>query len=255
MSPSNGCRRRIPCASMLCISVMMWSSALTTQSLGQAKDVIKTEDIAKDQTVKGGKDGNLRFHVLEVTPGKGEICLVCDHPIGGEETCVLIQFRGRKMTVNKVNMALWRADPNRYFQKLSTRASGALFDESAVLPDQMGGTPDWAWLIFAVYILAGLMMGGACSYVAVTRGHPPMPWFMLGLFINGFAMLMLLSKGQGDAPAPAGMPGGFRKVPSTHTPVPCPKCGSTNHPSANHCSGCGAEMSPTFSSEASKIET
>ncbi len=233
---------------MIIVVISALSQTIHVDAAGES--TVPTDQIAKDHTVSAGKDGQLRFHVLEIAPGKGEICLVCDHPIDEDQTCVLIQFRGRTVTVNKVNLEAWRADPNRYFNKLPSRASGALFDEGAVMPDQMGGTPSWVFLIVGLYILAGLMMGGACSYVAVSRGHPPMPWFLLGLFINGIAMVMLLSKGQGHAAAPAGVPSGFKKVPATHTPTPCPGCGATNHPAATSCSGCGAGLNPAFTSEA-----
>ena len=45
----------------------------------------------------------------------------------------------------------------------------------------------------------------------------------------------------------------MRHVPGTKSPVPCPTCGRTNHPSANRCLHCGAVLTPTAPSEASGI--
>lgn len=258
MSTEPGCCRRLadalPNSLPVRLMALVFTLSLGVSSFAQGEDAgSPSGSPVKDAVMKSTKDGGLSFRIIDVGPGKGQICIVCGDAIDKDQRCVVLQFRGRNVTVNEVLLEKWRADPDKYFRKLQTR--GALFDESSVMSDKVGGTPSWVWLLIGIYILAGLMMGGACSYIAVTRGHDPMPWFLKGMFLNGIAMVMLLSKGQGNVPAIAGMPGGLSKVPDTHTPLPCPKCGATNHPSADSCSGCGATMFPSMQSEVARRET
>ncbi len=186
-----------------------------------------------------------RWAVLDQFSGQGEQCLVCDKQVFGKDV-VEIRYRGRVFHVVAGEMfEIFGQDPERYFRKLQARS--ALFDESAVAPTQKQMSV--AWLGIGLYVLLGLIIGAACSYLAVAKGLPPAPWFFAGLVGNGAVLAALLNaKSRHDNAAPAGIPPGLKKVPTTHTPVICYACGTENHPSAVLC-GCGVKLEPTARSE------
>ena len=107
------------------------------------------------------------------------------------------------------------------------------------------------WLYFGIYVLFGLVFSAVCGYLAVGRGLAPLPWFFAGLAGNVAALAVLLAtpRGAGAADVPAGL----AKVPTTHRPLPCPRCGAPNHPAAAACAGCGATLAPAVEPETVRV--
>lgn len=185
--------------------------------------------------------------VLERRPGEGEQCLVCGQRIYGSEV-VELRYKGRTFHTAGGMLSDFEAAPEIYFHKLQARAG--LFDEEAVPERAM----PWGWLILGLVVLDGLVMGALCSYLAVTRALPPVPWFFAGLVGNVFGLVALLVVRPGDPGRhPAGVPGGLAKVPLTRAPRACPACGAGNHPAAAGCSACGATLVPTAEPETARI--
>ncbi len=191
---------------------------------------------------------------LEGERASGKTCLACGQPVDEAHDGIVLQYRGRWVFLHGDEcpqcLEHWIADPDALFRELQARS--VLFDEGpgADRPGTHGG-----WLLFGFYVLAGLVVGGVTGYLAVARGHPPVPWFFMGLFLNVVGLVLLFTRGRGDLSAhPAGVPAGLRKVPTTHEPVPCQACGTTNHPAASACSGCGVSLTPSVSSEALRIQ-
>jgi len=182
--------------------------------------------------------------VLDRRQGQGEQCLVCDMQIF-QADLVEIRYKGRTFHVKAGEMfGLFVSDPELYFRKLQAKA--ALFDESAIRARPMST----GWLVSGLYVLLGLVVGAACAYLALNKGLGPVPWFFAGLIVNVVAMAVLLTtQSHTDPYAPAGIPPGLAKVPTTHTPVACCVCGAPNHPSATSCTGCGATLIATTESE------
>ena len=182
-----------------------------------------------------------------MVPGNGRVCLVCSQSIDGQ--AALILYKGRRIYLHAdACLASWRQDADTYFTAM--QALGALFDENSVNT----GEVTLLWLYFGFYMLAGLIFGALCAYMALNRGHPPLEWFFLGLAFNAFALVGLTMKRQGDlSTLPEGVPAGLRKVPVTSSPVACPGCGAANHPTANACLGCGVTLQPAYTSEANGV--
>ncbi len=174
-------------------------------------------------------------------------CIACNKPVG--PAGIQLQHRGRQVHVHAgVCHEHWEADRDALFTPLQAR--GALFDEEA-MPATTG---DYGWLYFGLYVLAGLLAGALCAFIAISRGRAGLPWFAAGLFLNVVAVVLVLTRPRLDTNAlPAGIPRGFAKVPLTHTPTPCPQCGETNHPSASRCAGCGADLQPTATAESARL--
>ena len=87
--------------------------------------------------------------------------------------------------------------------------------------------------------------GFGCSDMKYT-----IPNFFIGLSFSLFGMLYVLTR----APAAnkEAIPPGLVKVPVTHAPTSCPKCGAKNHPTAASCAQCRTELTPSYASEVSK---
>ncbi len=183
---------------------------------------------------------------IDRRPGDGEQCLVCRKRIFDEEV-VEIRFQGRTFHVGAPLMGDFVENPRFYFKRLQART--ALFDESALEAPPMAV----GWLWFGFYVLIGVIFSAVCGYVAVAKARPPMPWFVAGLLGNIAAFVVLLSVPGGDAPCPAGIPRGLRKVPVTRTPSACVSCGCANHPSAAACSDCGTTLIPQVEAETVRV--
>ena len=188
--------------------------------------------------------GEADWTVLDQRQGRGEQCLVCGKQMFGTDV-VEVRLKGRTFHV-AAGMMLERfeQDPKQYFRKLQARS--ALFDESSIPPKQMS----LFWLGLGSYVLTGLICGAACAYLAVAKGLPVVQWFAAGLIGNVIVLAAVRgAKTRRDPSAPAGIPPGLAKVPTTRSPKPCGACGHENHPSAAACSGCGIKLDPTVRSE------
>lgn len=185
--------------------------------------------------------------VLDEHPGSGEQCLVCGRRIYGEDV-VELRYKGRTFHVAEPMLGDFEEEPERYFRKLQPRA--ALFDEEQVRDRPLAS----GWLLFGLYVLAGLLCGALAAYLAVGHGRRPLPWFFAGLALNVLAPAALAALPRGDLSAlPAGVPPGLAKVPTTRAPAACPVCGSPNHPAARRCSACGAALAPGAEPETARI--
>jgi len=181
---------------------------------------------------------------VAVAPHTGDICVVCNRPIGPEDRAYLVD--GQRVAVHAAEDDLFRRDSNRYLSHVRPRG-GLLGTE----PDARAALSTH-WLVFGAYVLVGLVFAGLSGYGAVNRGLRPVPWFFLGLVFNVFAYLVLLTQKKSQAGAVEGPPRGLSKVHVTYAPEPCPRCGTPNHPSASACAGCGARLEPRLTSEVSK---
>ena len=112
------------------------------------------------------------------------------------------------------------------------------------------------WLIFGLYVLAGLLAGALCAYLAVGRGLAPVPWFFAGLVLNMLGLAAILTRPRGigsEGGLPADIvPPGLRKVARTFSAIACPGCGSPQHPAAKKCSACGGPLNATATSDMSR---
>lgn len=183
--------------------------------------------------------------ILDERPGDGEQCLVCGKRIFDEDV-VEIRYQGRTFHVGAPFLSDFKNDPDQYFVKLQARS--ALFDEAAMQTPPMA----YGWLWLGVYVVAGLIFGAACAYVAVSRALAPIPWFFAGLLGNVIALVAVFVCPRGEASV-CGIPRGLRKVPTTRAPSPCPSCSATNHPAARRCSVCGSDLQPSVEPETARV--
>ena len=194
-----------------------------------------------------GVPGDDRQTVAVSAPVPGEACLVCRQPVGAGDAALI--HRGRRVTLHSdACMAAWNAGAESIFGSMQPR--GALFQEPSTRPSPLAS----GWFMLGIYILAGLVTGAACGYMAVARGLSPLPWFFAGLAINVIALGLLLTRGRADtSKLPAGIPSGLAKVPTTRAPAPCLTCGAGNHPSASRCTACGATLLPSAESDLQRL--
>ncbi len=177
-----------------------------------------------------------------VAPKPGEICAVCNRPVGAGDDVYIVN--GQRVPVHRDScLAKLQADPGKYVAHL--RPAGSF----------LGLEPDAAtaltgrWLAAGLYVLLGLVFAALSANAALNRGLHPTPWFVAGLFFNVLAWGALMARRPARAPA---VPRGLSKIPETASPLPCPRCGYPNHPAARACLGCGAELRPDAVSEASR---
>lgn len=187
----------------------------------------------------------LHWDVLGERPGEGEVCIVCNQPVFHADV-VELRCSGRTFYVAADMLDQFEADPERYFSSLQARSG--LFDERAV--GEGAGGVRGPWLAVGVYVVAGLVFAALCGYLAIARGHAPLPWFFAGLVGNvaAFGVLLATPRGSGDAAPP-----GLAKVALTRHPVTCSGCGASNHPAAGACSACGTKLQPAFTPETAKV--
>ena len=157
-----------------------------------------------------------------------------------------MRYKGRTFFVAAKMLEEFEADPQAYFHVIE--AHGGLFDEAAMESPPMRT----GWLLVGLYVLVGLVAGATCSYVALDRGLPAWRWFFAGLVLNLIAVALVSTR-----PRAAGAPAHraarrLAKIPATHAPVRCGRCGAHNHPSARGCSGCGHVLSPTVEPETAR---
>lgn len=182
----------------------------------------------------------------DVAHGDGEECIACQTAITGPIQTVL--YEGRRVHLHQGHCVDdWLGNTDTLFARLEAR--GALYDEHAVRGSGLGP----GWLFFGVYVLAGLVFGAACSYLALGRGMNAVQWFALGFVFNIGALIGVMLRGGGDTSAyPSGIPPGLRKIPMTRMPRSC-DCGAPNHPSARICSACGSALTTSIQSEVARI--
>lgn len=169
----------------------------------------------------------------------GDRCIVGGGMLDESDTVFIV--KGRRVPVAAGAEEEFLRNADAYFSKLQAR--GALFQETAADVGLRGG-----WLYFGLYVLAGLACGGLAAYVAVNRGHAPLPWFFAGLFANVLGVAGALTrKRTKDADD---VPPGLARAPTTRRPSRCPACGFEVHPSARVCPGCKSALTPSAPSEA-----
>jgi hypothetical protein len=103
-----------------------------------------------------------------------------------------------------------------------------------------------AYFGLGLFILAGLVCGGLSSYVAIQKGMSPPLWFLAGLVLNVFGLLVVTFRAPNETRLSAR---GRPKMPLTHDEAICPECGHANHPSAGRCIECKAALTPGVPSE------
>lgn len=179
-----------------------------------------------------------------VSPRPGDICLVCNHPV--DEGDVVFLVRGQRVPIHleELQSDLW-AQLEGLLAQLEPR--GAFIGA-----EQTQRALSSAWFFLGIYVLLGLAFAALCAHRALHVGHSPAAWFGIGLVLNAFGYLFLLTRPKREVQAPAGVPGGLRKIAATHAPLPCPGCGALNHPSASACIGCGGELEPKTISEVAR---
>lgn len=185
-----------------------------------------------------------RWEVLEERLAEGEQCLVCRQLIHDGDI-VEVRYKGRTFHVAAKMLDEFKADPDRYFYAMQARSG--LFDEASTETPQMS----MGWLGFGTYVLLGLIFGAICGYAALNRGLPGMRWFMAG-FIGGVFGLIAFFVTQRGARRLDGDARGLSKIPVTSSPVDCPTCGESNHPTAPACSACGRSLNPTAQPETAR---
>lgn len=174
----------------------------------------------------------------------GEICLVCNKPIGLKDVAYLVRGQRAPLHVPACYEKFLKR-PQPYLAILQPH--GAFLGTSG----REGGLA-WGWFFAGLYFLVGLVFAALCAHRALHSGQSPALWFVLGLALNVIAYLLLLTRPGKEIGAPGGMPGGLGKVAATHAPQACPRCGEMNHPSAERCANCGEKLQPVTSSEVSR---
>ena len=179
-----------------------------------------------------------------IQPRPGEICLVCNRPVGGDQLAYLVE--GQRVAVHRGSCdSSFRSNPRRWLASLKPHG--------AFLGAEPGQEPLSEMVFYAgLYVLIGLVFGALSAHRAFSAGYQPLGWFALGLFFNVAAYLVLISGPRREVAVPEGVPAGLRKIASTFSPETCPRCGAANHPSAAQCSGCGAKLQPRLRSEVEK---
>jgi len=178
----------------------------------------------------------------------GEYCTVSGVELTENDVALIV--RGRRVPLCRTQVDTFLHNQEKYFGTMQPK--GALFQESLDAPEStaLGGV-SWGWFLFGLYVLVALIFGGMSGYAAVSKGLPPIPHFFIGFFFSALGYMYVLSRPrkvhEGEIPA------GLVKVPVTSAPVPCPSCGYTNHPSAQHCAACHAELTPLVQSEVSRV--
>lgn len=134
---------------------------------------------------------------------KGETCAVCNTPVTGKDVAYLVD--GKRVAVMEAMQEEFLQNPLLYVTKFRP--------EGMVVSARQAGSLNSAYLWLGMYVLVGLLFGGACAHVAMTKGLPSLRWFFLGFFFSVPACLALAGKPVSlDAPE---VPDGLRKIPAT----------------------------------------
>ena len=186
----------------------------------------------------------------------GEICIVCNNPVGPDDPVYLVQ--GQRVPVHADEEREFLSNPRKYLMRLKPMGGallGADSNEPGMANRAGNDQPSVSrvWIYGGLYVLLGLVFAALCAHRALHVGYSPWAWFGLGLVLNAFAYLLLLTRPRREVRAPAGVPVGLGKIAATHAPERCPKCGALNHPSAAQCLGCGAILSPGVEPEVRRV--
>ncbi len=185
-----------------------------------------------------------------VPPKENDRCIVCGVPLTEEDVVLIV--RGRRVPLNRAMVDSFMNNKTHYFAKLQPK--GALVQENLEAPEGTAqGGISFGWFLFGAYVLVALLFAGLSGYHAVSKGLSAIPHFFIGLFLSAFGYLYVLTRpSQVEKDT---IPPGLARVPDTHAPVGCPKCGNENHPSASKCAGCGAELQPLYESEVTRVRS
>jgi len=217
----------------LLLAAVIWALVPLPLSAGEGVQV-PNEVVINSSTV--GK---------RVQPKVGDICLVCYRPIQDGDAVFLV--RGQRVPIHREEL-----EPDLPGQL--ERLLAHLQPRGAFIGAEQNQPPlSRVWFFLGLYVLVGLIFAALCAHRALHTGHNPFAWFGLGLALNLFAYLLLLTRPRREVPAPAGVPGGLRKIPATYAPQPCAGCGTLNHPSATACLGCGTRLEPKVVSEVGRV--
>jgi hypothetical protein len=176
--------------------------------------------------------------------------------VGPDDPVYLVQ--GQRVPVHAEEEREFLSNPRKYLMRLKPMG-GALLGADSNQPgmaNRAGNNQQKvsrAWIYGGLYVLLGLVFAALCAHRALHVGYSPGAWFGLGLVLNAFAYILLLTRPKREVRAPAGVPSGLGKIAATHAPQRCPKCGAFNHPSAVQCLACGASLSPRVESEVRRI--
>ncbi len=107
-------------------------------------------------------------------------------------------------------------------------------------------TPQKLHFLLGIYVLAGVLFGGACAYSAIQKGRSGARAFTLGMLLNVIGYVIVLTWRSRSLNFKSK---GLRKVPTTHDEAICPMCRGGNHPSALACTACGGTLIPSVQSE------
>lgn len=137
-------------------------------------------------------------------------------------------------------------------EKVSSRESpqSALFKSDMPRENSNPAETNWLWLWLGLYVLSGLIFGGLSGYAAISRGLPQRPYFFIGFFLSVIGYVYVVTR---PIRVKQNVPAGLVKVPETYAPVPCKKCGYTNHPASKKCAGCGTSLHPRLASDVDRL--
>jgi len=189
-------------------------------------------------------------------PRPGEICIVCNNPVGPDDSVYIVQ--GQRVPMHAAEEHEFFSNPQKYLMRMKP-VGGALLGADSNQPGMANRAGSdrqevsRGWIYGGLYVLLGLVFAAVCAHRALHTGYSPAAWFGLGLVFNAFAYIVLLTRPKRGVVAPAGVPRGLGKIAATHAPQPCPKCGTFNHPAATQCLGCGAHLSPAVESEVRRV--
>jgi hypothetical protein len=192
----------------------------------------------------------------KVRPRSGEICIVCNNPVGPDDSVYLVQ--GQRVPVHAGEEREFFLHPRKYLMRLKP-LGGALLGADSNQPGMANRAGNdrqevsRTWIYCGLYVLLGLVFAALCAHRALHTGYSAGTWFGLGLVLNVFAYIFLVTRPKREVYAPAGIPSGLGKIAATHAPQRCPQCGTFNHPSAVHCLRCGANLSPGVVSEVTRV--
>jgi len=246
----------ICCARLLLIGLVIGSAHLSLARGGpreQAQEGSSSGSSAQPSNPEA-IDGEAVGPRVPARPG--EICIVCNNPVGPDDAVYLVQ--GQRVPVHAEDEREFLSNPRKYLMRLKPMG-GALLGADSNQPGMANraGTDQpsvsGVWIYGGLYVLLGLVFAAICAHRALHTGHSPAAWFGLGLVLNVLAYILLLTRPKREIQAPAGVPLGLGKIAATHAPQHCPKCGALNHPSAVQCLGCGATLSPGVESEVRRV--